>query len=229
MTFIRSRWFVAAVFAVLATGMLIPAVYLLAQGRSNAEILILPPSGEGSEEKGTLAASGEPPGKPIREDIQVYVHGAVESPGVYELLPGARIADAVEAAGGPGREADLAAINMAQRIVDEGYYYVPKVGETPPRASREGPGSGPLGDSSAGRPGSGTGNSGEGLVDLNTATKEELVTLPGIGQVRAQSIVDYREQHGPFPNTEAITDVHGIGQGIYQQVREMVTVGGSQD
>lgn len=225
----RSRWFIAAVFAVLATGMLIPAVYLLAQGRSNAEILILPPSGEGSERTATAPTSREPPGTPIPEDIQVYVHGAVQSPGVYELLPGARIADAMEAAGGPGPEADLAAINLAQRIVDEGYYYVPKVGETPPRASREGPQSGPSDDSSAGLPGSGTGTSGQGLVNLNAATKEELVTLPGIGQVRAQSIVDHREQHGPFPNTEAITDVHGIGQGIYQQVRELVTVGGEQD
>lgn len=226
--FLRSRWFVAAVFAVLATGMLIPAVYLLAQGRNNAEILILPPSEAGSEGK-AAAAGGEPPGAPIPEDIQVYVHGAVKSPGVYELLPGARIADAVEAAGGTGPEADLAAINLARRIVDEGYYYVPKVGETPPRASREGPQSGPSDDSRAGLPGSGTGTSGQGLVNLNAATKEELVTLPGIGQVRAQSIVDHREQHGPFPNTEAITDVHGIGQGIYQQVRELVTVGGDQD
>ncbi len=224
--FLRSRWFVAAVFAVLATGMLIPAVYLLAQSRSNAEILILPPT-EGSP-AGKAAASdrGEPLGTPIPEDIQVYVHGAVQSPGVYELLPGARIADAVKAAGGPVPEADLAAINMAQRIVDEGYYYVPRAGETSPMASREGA---RPGESSAGLSIPGSGNSAQGLINLNTATNEELATLPGIGQVRAQSIVDHREQHGPFANTEAITDVHGIGQGIYQQVRELVTVGGSQD
>ena len=224
--FLRSRWFVAAVFAVLAMAMLMPAVYLLAQGRSNAEILILPPSGEGSEGKAAAQADGEPPETPIREDIQVYVHGAVQSPGVYKLLPGARIADAVEAAGGPGPEADLAAINMAQRIVDEDYYYVPRTGETPPSASREGARSG---ESGAGLLGPGIGNSEQGLVDLNTATNEELATLPGIGQVRAQSIVDHREQHGPFASTEAITDVHGIGQGIYQQVRELVTVGSRQD
>ena len=226
--FLRSRWFLVSVFAVLAAGMLIPAVYLLAQGRSNAEILILPPT-EGVPAGKAAPASGELLGTPIPEDIQVYVHGAVESPGVYELLPGARIADAIEAAGGPEPKADLAAINMAQRIVDEGYYYVPRTGETPPKASREEPRSDPLDDSSAALPRPGTGNSVPGLVDLNTATNEELVTLPGIGPVRAQSIVDHREQHGPFENTEAITDVHGIGQGIYQQVRELVTVGSRQD
>ncbi len=227
--FLRSRWFVAAVFAVLAMTMLIPAVYLLAQGRNNAEILILPPPGEGSEGKAPAPASGEPLGTALREDIRVYVHGAVESPGVYELLPGARIADAIEAAGGSGPEADLAAINMAQRIVDEGYYYVPRAGETPPRASTAGTRSDPFDDSSSGLPSPATAGSAEGLIDLNTATNEKLATLPGIGQVRAQSIVDHREQHGPFANTEAITDVHGIGQGIYQQVRELVTVGSSQD
>lgn len=227
--FLRSRWFVVSVFAVLAAGMLIPAVYLLAQGRSNAEILILPPTEGVPAGRAAAPASGSPLGTPIPEDIQVYVHGAVESPGVYELLPGTRISDAIEAAGGPGPEADLAAINMAQRIVDEGYYYVPRTGETPPRASREEPRSDPLDDSSAGLPRPGTGSSAQGLIDLNTATNEELVTLPGIGPVRAQSIVDHREQHGPFANTEAITDVHGIGQGIYQQVRELVTVGGRQD
>lgn len=226
---LRSRWFVAAVFAVLAMAMLIPAVYLLAQGKNNAEILILPPTEGGPAGKAAAADRGEPLGTPIPEDIQVYVHGAVESPGVYELLPGARIADAVEAAGGPGPEADLAEINMALRIVDEGYYYVPTMGETPPSASREGSRSDPVVDFSTGLPRPGTGNSGQGLINLNTATNEELATLPGIGQVRAQSIVDHREQHGPFANTEAITDVHGIGQGIYQQVRELVTVGSSQD
>ena len=227
--FLRSRWFVAAVFALLATGMLIPAVYLLAQGRNNAEILILPPTQGGSEEKPAAPDSGEPPGTPLRDDIKVYVHGAVKSPGVYELHPGARIADAIEAAGGPGPEADLAAINMAERIADEGYYYVPRAGETPPRASREGPRSDPSGESSAALPRPATASPARGLIDLNTATNQELATLPGIGPARAQAIVDHREQHGPFASTEAITDVHGIGQGIYQQVRELVTVGSRQE
>ena len=209
--------------------MLIPAVYLLAQGRNNAEILILPPAEGGSQGRAAVPASGEPRGTPLPEDVQVYVHGAVQSPGVYELFPGARIADAVEAAGGPGPEADLAAVNMAQRIVDEGYYYVPRAGETPPMASREGPQSGPLGDFSGGPGSPATGNAARGLIDLNTATNEELATLPGIGQVRAQAIVDHRGQHGHFASIEAITDVHGIGQGIYQQVRELVTVGSPQE
>ena len=227
--FLRSRWFVAAVFAVLAAGMLIPAVYLLAQGRNNAEILILPPTEGGPEGKAAAADSGGPPGTPLPEDVQVYVHGAVQSPGVYELFPGARIADAVEAAGGPVPEADLAAINMAQRIVDEGYYYVPRAGETPPMASREGYRSNPFHDSSAEPPSPATANPAQGLIDLNTATDEELATLPGIGPARAQAIVDHREQHGPFASAEAITEVHGIGQGIYQQVRELVTVGSRQE
>ena len=227
MIFLRSRWFVAALFAVLATGMLIPAVYLWAQGRNNAEILILPPS-ELDPEEAAAPDSGQPAETPIVEDVQVYVHGAVRNPGVYEVFPGARIADAVEAAGGPGPQADLAAINMAQRTVDEGYYYVPRVGETPPRASGGGAQSDPFNDSSTGPSSPGGTSQGRGLIDLNTATEEELATLPGIGPVRAQAIVDHREQHGPFASAEAITDVHGIGQGIFQLVRELVTVGERQ-
>ncbi len=157
--------------------------------------------------------------------LKVYVSGAVVRPGVYTLQEGDRLEDAVDAAGGPTSGADLSAVNLALRIADERYYYIPELGELPPPAasppiSTEGSkfASGlPAGEPAAGLPG--------GLIDLNTAPLSSLITLPGIGDVRGQSIIDYREQNGPFKLVSDVTRVPGIGKTTYENMQDLVTVG----
>ena len=220
MNVLRSRWAIIAVFVLLAMALIVPAVYLLAQGDGNAEILVIPPSPEPAaelpEEDQALSPSPVP-------QFLVYVNGAVETPGVYPLFSGARVADAVDAAGGATPEADLTGINLALRVVDEGYYYIPRQGETPPSVAS--PVSQPAADEQAGI--AEMSGSGRALINLNTASPQELLALPGIGQVRALAIADHRAQNGPFATVEDVTKVHGIGSGIYEQVRNLVTVDGS--
>ncbi len=161
--------------------------------------------------------------------LKVYVSGAVVRPGVYTLQDGDRLEDAVDAAGGATSGADLSAVNLALRVADERYYYIPELGELPPPAaapliSTEGSkfSSGfPAGEPAAGLPGDLLGD----LINLNTAPLSSLITLPGIGDVRGQSIIDYREQNGPFKSVSDVTRVPGIGRTTYENLRDLVTVG----
>ena len=142
-------------------------------------------------------------------------------PAVYTLQEGDRLEDAVDAAGGATMNADLSAVNLALRVADEGYYYIPKLGELPPPAAL--PPFSPGGwEFSGGLP---AGESSAGLINLNTANLGSLITLPGIGGVRAQSIIDYREQNGPFKSVFDVTRVPGIGKTTYEKMRDLVTVG----
>jgi competence protein ComEA len=128
--------------------------------------------------------------------------------------------DALTAAGGAEAEADLAAVNLAQRVQDEGNYYIPKVGETPPPVPvSPNVSTSPLSSDIAANT-----NMGNGLIDLNTASTDTLITLPGIGPARAQAIVDYRERNGPFVSVEQVTEVSGIGPATYESIRDLVTV-----
>lgn len=152
------------------------------------------------------AASPTPSPSPILVDVA----GWVRRPGVYELAPGARVIDAIEAAGGARSGAALEALNLAAPLADGTQVLVPKRGQAaaPPA-------------------GSGTGTStaaGGGLVNVNTATAAELEALPGIGEVLAQRIVDHRTEHGPFATVEDLLDVSGIGEAILAEIRDLVTV-----
>ena len=163
--------------------------------------------------------------------LKVYVSGAVVRPGVYTLQEGDRLEDAVDA-GGATSGADLSAVNLALRVADEPYYYIPELGELPPPAASPPISAGsagcrgselfrrrslPAGEPAAGLPGN--------LIDLNTAALNSLITLPGIGEVRAQSIIDYREQNGPFESVSDVTLVPGIGKTTYENLLDLVTVG----
>lgn len=158
-------------------------------------------------------------------DLKVYISGAVVRPGVYTLQEGDRLEDAVDAAGGATSGADLSAVNLALRVADERYYYIPELGELPPLAASPpiSPGGSefssglPAGEPAAGLPG--------GLIDLNTAPLSSLITLPGIGDVRGQSIIDYREQNGPFKSVSDVTRVPGIGKTTYENMLDLVIVG----
>ncbi len=156
-------------------------------------------------------------------ELVVHVVGAVTAPGVQRLPPGSRVVDALAAAGDALPDADLARVNLAAPLVDGQQVFVPKPGE--PAPSPLGPVVGGTG-AAGGGPG-GTGASGTtqgGLVNLNTATAEELDTLPGVGPSTAAAIIAHRDTNGPFTSVEQLIDVRGIGDAKLEQLRDLVTV-----
>lgn len=141
-------------------------------------------------------------------EVVVHVAGAVSSPGVYTLPADSRVDDAVRAAGATA-DADLSQLNLAQKLADGQKITVPAAGETPAPADNAAPS-----DSS---------QSGA-LVNINTASQEELETLPSIGEVRAQAIIAYREEHGGFRTTDELMEVSGIGEKIFADISPHITV-----
>lgn len=150
-------------------------------------------------------------------ELVVYVTGAVAHPGVYDFAAGSRIVDAIRVAGGLTPGADASTLNLAEPLTDGERVYVPRRGETPPPVQSGG--GGPAGG------GSGSGGSGGAAkVNVNTATIAELDSLPGVGPVLAQRIVDYRTQHGPFRDVRDLMKVEGIGQKKFDSLKDFVTV-----
>ncbi len=148
--------------------------------------------------------------------VVVHVVGEVRRPGLQRLPPGSRVSDAVEAAGGPTRTADLGAVNLARPVVDGEQVRVPAPGEVVhvggvPGGAAPGVGAAP-GGAAAG-----------GTVSLNTADPATLETLPGVGPVLAQRIVEWRTAHGGFTSVDELTEVSGIGEKTFEQLRPLVT------
>jgi competence protein ComEA len=152
--------------------------------------------------------------------IQVYVSGEVLVPDVYALAPGSRIKQLVEAAGGFTDNAHMAAINLAQPLTDGVHVHIPAEGDLIPTLPSVLSSPAPLRGSAEIDLGT-----GGGLVNINTAVLNELDTLPGIGPVRAQTIIDYRTVNGPFNDKVAIMEVHGIGQATFDNIKELITAG----
>ena len=137
--------------------------------------------------------------------IQVYVTGAVANPGVYTLQEGDSLLDVVARAGGASENADLARVNLAAHVQDQGHHHIPAIGEETAVVLS------PQADVSP-------------LTNLNHATLEELMALPGIGEVRAHSILEHRRQNGPFQSIGELVDVSGIGLTTLERLRPLVTV-----
>ncbi len=135
--------------------------------------------------------------------LVISVVGRVRSPGLVTVPQGARVADVLRAAGGPEPGADIGALNLARKVTDGEQLAVgipapPPAPETPAAAAK---------------------------LDLNTATADQLDTLPGVGEVMAKRIVQWRTDHGGFTKVEQLRDVDGIGESKFQKLREKVTVG----
>ena len=209
MTSSTQRIIAIAVLALLAGGLVVGAAVLLARGKGNAPIQVVAPSPEAAS-GGSPGVSGASSLGEATTEIQVYISGAVTHPGVYTLRVGARLVDALAAADGATAEADLSAVNLARRVRDEGHYHIPRSGEPPP--------AGAAADGELGL------RQGDRLIDLNTASADLLVSLPGIGSVKAKAIVDYRRRNGPFKSVDEIINVPGIGPSTYELVRPLVTV-----
>ncbi len=152
---------------------------------------------------------------PTASPIVVHVVGAVPRPGVYEFPKGARVRDAIDAAGGLLTDADITFINLAALLEDGQQLEIPYIGGgTPiaPPAATEGPAV------------ASTSVPNADLIDINTATLEQLDALPGIGPTTAQKIIDYRTEHGPFQRIEDIMDVSGIGPSTFDKIKNLITV-----
>ena len=166
----------------------------------------------------TIQAAGAGPGparvgvatpSPSPAVIVVDVAGWVRHPGVYEFHQGDRVIDAVRRAGGGKPNADLTSINLAVLLTDGQQVVVWRKG-----AARGG------GASS----GSGSNQGAQAIINLNTASLDELETLPGIGPALGQRIIDYRDQHGPFQSVDDLLNVSGIGEKRLADLRPKVTV-----
>ena len=173
-----------------------------------------------------LVVARRPPGVPVQlqapptpQPLRVDVTGAVASPGVYELPPDSIVQDALAAAGGATAQADLSLLNLAKRLQDGDQVVVPALAPTaapnsaPPTASA---GAG----SAVGTPAPAGGN----RININTATLEQLETLPHIGPALAQRIVDYRTAHGAFRAIEDVMQVSGIGPATFGAIKDLITV-----
>jgi len=187
-----------------------------------------PAPGAGTTAGGAPASPGTGgPGGPTGTGpavVVVHVAGAVAAPGVVELPAGARVGEAVDAAGGATEEAALGAVNLARVLVDGEQVYVPAEGEQPPGADAGG-GAVAAGAGDSGADGAGGGGAGAGApVNLNTATAAELDSLPGVGPAIAQRILEWRDLNGPFTSVDDLDEVSGIGPATLERLRPLVTV-----
>lgn len=150
----------------------------------------------------------EPDGAKEEKTCLVYVCGAVVSPGVYELDDGSRIYEAVELAGGFMEEAAEDALNLAESVTDGQMIRIPTEEE----------------QEAVGRQGAEADSAADGKLDLNRADVAALMELPGIGQSKADAIVGYREEHGPFSQAEDLMKVEGIKEGVFNKIKDRIKV-----
>ena len=141
------------------------------------------------------------------------------SPGVYELDSGARVYEALEAAGGMKEEAAQEILNQAGKIEDGGRIYVPTKEEAAEGLLENAADSDGVVEGTAG-----SDNSEQGKINMNTAGLEELKTLSGIGDAKAQSIIRYREENGEFQTIEEVMNVEGIKEGVFNKIKDKITV-----
>jgi competence protein ComEA len=146
-----------------------------------------------------------PAATPTPRPLRVYVSGAVHHPDVYTLPPDSIVKDALVAAGGATGEADLDRINLALPVTDGQHIYVPRLGEESP----------PVPSPSIQSP-------SDGKININTADAAALESLPGIGPVIAQRIIDHRLANGLFTQIEEIMDVSGIGPATFEKVKDLI-------
>lgn len=202
---------VAVVAAVLAAGVTwwsrpSPSSADQADLQPQVEMTGAQPSADEADGPSGASAGGEDDAGSAEEQEQLVVSviGQVRQPGLVTVSDGARVADAITAAGGALPDADLSTVNLARLVVDGEQIAVGIPGSSPP--------------------GDGDPATDTGLIDLNTATQAELEGLPGIGPVLAQRIIDFREDNGGFTAVEQLREVSGIGPSVYEDIVDLVTV-----
>ncbi len=194
--------------------------------------------GKYPEDTGTSESVGQSgdTGQGMEENTEpvVFVCGAVKEPGVYSVPAGSRICDAVDAAGGFLENADRMWLNLAEPVTDGMRVYVPTEEEvaaweeaSEARGGNLMPGEMPQDGSemiAGSSEGSGTVYAETGKVNINTASRDELMTLNGIGESKADSIIRYREENGPFQDIRDIMNISGIKEGVFNKIKEDITI-----
>ena len=141
------------------------------------------------------------------EKIFVDVKGAVKYPGVFETTKDKRVKDLIEEAGGLLDDADTSTLNLSQKVKDQMVIYVLKHGEKPKQISD-----------------GGSSSSNADVININTANKEQLMKISGVGKTKAEAIISYREKNGDFKKKEDITKVHGIGKATFEKIKDKIEV-----
>lgn len=154
----------------------------------------------------------------------VHICGAVSEPGVYQVAEGSRLYEVILMAGGLKADACDYTVNQAQTVTDGMQVYIPTLQEMQGGGGTYSAAGGSGRESAHNGFIAGQGGAQDGRVDLNSATKEQLMTLPGIGESRAAAIIAYREEHGGFSDTKELMNVSGIKQGVYEQLKELIRV-----
>jgi competence protein ComEA len=157
----------------------------------------------------TIVLEVEP--DPDPNELQVWVGGEVAQPGLYTLARGARVADALEAAGGVLESGDTAGLGLAAPVEDADQIIVPP--RSAAVAANPTIGTAPASPASDSR------------VNINTASAAELIELPGIGEALSGRIIEYREQHGPFQSIDELAEVSGISDRMVDELRDLITTG----
>ena len=227
MAFIGSGRFLAtAISGLAAVAILSFAAWMLLgsdgqSGPADDGVRIIPPAAASSVAEAADAVAGSRPADSAAPaEIAVYLTGEVVNPGVYVTTSDQRLDAVLQLAGGPTASADLDRVNLAAYVTDAAHYRIPAVAIADTDA-----------DAVSAASAVDDANPGEPVVapcavpvNINTATAECLDTLPGIGSVRAESIVRHREQAGPFVSADGITAVSGIGTGTYSRIADLITV-----
>ncbi|WP_282022878.1 helix-hairpin-helix domain-containing protein [Priestia flexa] len=207
MTLSKKHWIILGFISVAVCGFLIYTNVLFPQVETSAQV------GDDflfAEKQESSSSTRDVPQKDSTStQIVVDVKGEVQKPGVYELEAGLRVQDAVERASGITKEADMNQVNLATKVADEMVIYIPAIGQEPqvPVAS-----------------GGSVEKSDSGVVNLNTATLEDLQTLNGIGPSKAQAILTYREENGPFKTVEDLLQVSGIGEKSLEKIKAEIAI-----
>ncbi len=188
---------------VVLLGALIVLAGLLFLGRQTRDLELTGLSETVSAEE-EYSAEADPMEK-SEDQVVVHIAGEVFEPGVYALRAGARVVEAIQAAGGETNFADMERLNLARQLVDGEQIRVPSILDTAENAVEE------------------TGSAVDGKVNINKADEATLESLTGIGPVKAQAIVEYRKVH-PFSSIEEITSVSGIGEKTFEKIRDQITI-----
>jgi competence protein ComEA len=198
---VKMRWKMGALmlFAVAA------GVWVFSRSPAEQVPMVLAPAAEETDAGEPEVKTSAPP-----STVMVDIKGAVKKPGVYEAPADARVRDVIALAGGLTAEADDARVNLAAKVHDEMMIYVPKKGEAAPALEA----AGAMPKAEGGRP----------QVAINTAAVEEIMQLPGIGRTKAEAIIAYREEHGPFQRAEELLNVTGIGEKTLEKLRPYLII-----
>ncbi|MDO4322932.1 MAG: ComEA family DNA-binding protein [Lachnospiraceae bacterium] len=182
-----------------------------------------------SESKTSEARTLEPETWEPETEGYVYVCGAVRRPGVYPIYSGTRVFEAIELAGGFDADADEEWLNQAGRLQDGQQLYIYSKAETQQMQAagmtREMSGAEAMaGDTGAAAPSAADAGGADGKINLNTADAQTLMTLPGIGEVKAEAIIEYRIGHGGFSSIEEIQNIPGIKQAVFSKIADRITI-----